>query len=133
MVIRAFIHKYVSQNKNEDGIKALDKYSIRHVVCGMLVFLLSNLFTISMGWIPAEGLWLSLISVIFWGILWEFVENFLLSKTRLKVGRRKDSLRNSLTDIVCNFIGGSIVMNFGVLSFVIVITILFTLGVLMKK
>lgn len=65
--------------------------------------------------------WFSLLGAIFFGIIWEYFENFILAKTKLKINKMKDSLENSLTDIVFTIIGGYIGLFFGIYAMIVVI------------
>ena len=104
MGLKDFIRKFVAQSEFEISQKPIDIYTISHFITGIIAYLC--LFPILEPIFSYESKYISLIIVLIWGVLWEYIENFMLSKTRLKINKTKDSLRNSLTDIVANGIGG---------------------------
>ena len=123
-----FTHKLLAQNKNEMGIKPIDVYSTSHILMGVVSYLLFLCFLSIWYWEGNDLRWITLTSVIVWGVLWEFLENFLLIKLKLKFANRKDSLENSLTDIVFTMIGAIIGMVSNELIFIFIIS--FIIGLL---
>lgn len=107
MGIKVFIRKLVAQNKNEMGTKPIDVYTVSHVLMGIVSYIVFFLF-LRPFFLLVDTMYVSLISVLFWAIIWEYVENFILIKTRIKFGSRQDSLENSLTDVVFTGLGGII-------------------------
>ena len=99
------IRKIVAQNKSEMTQKPIDVYTIPHVLMGIVSYIVFFLF-LSLFFDDFNTAYISLITVLFWAVTWEYVENFILAKTRLKFGKRQDSLENSLTDVVFTGIGG---------------------------
>ena len=119
MDMKAFIRKIVAQNKSEMTQKPIDVYTIPHVLMGIVSYIVFFLFLslffddfntayifLSPFFKSIDVKYISIISVLFWAVIWEYVENFILAKTRLKFGKRQDSLENSLTDVVFTGIGG---------------------------
>lgn len=111
MGLKAFIlKKIIAQNKSEISQKPFDIYTISHILMGIISYMVfySFLDTFFPALIINDVKWISVISVLIWGLLWEFIENFALINTRLKVNKIEDSLRNSLTDVVATGVGGFI-------------------------
>jgi len=84
----------------------LDFYSIGHVIFGHFVCLITFFIALYM---PHKYLQIGMLQhylliVAIFGVGWEIVENNLLIKCKLK--RKRDSLNNSLCDIVCVILGG---------------------------
>ena len=75
------------------------------IVSYMLFYLFLGMYNFGIDKLPY-----ALIGVLFWALIWEYVENFILAKTKLKIGSRKDSLQNSLTDVLFTGIGGIIAL-----------------------
>lgn len=94
----------IGRTKNEVNQCAVDFYSIGHVLFGYLTFFLSYFILSHIGII--ETRLYSIIAVLLVALLWELVENIMLSNTRFKFNCSKDSVENSLFDIVFCFIGG---------------------------
>ncbi len=94
----------IAKCKDEVGIKAIDFYSIGHIVLGYILFLVFSVifFVLFNDYIP----FFALVYAVEIGILWELFENYILDKTYLKFEIRKDSITNSFADVVFNLIGG---------------------------
>ena len=105
MVLNIF-RKLIAQNKREMGVKPIDVYTIGHILMGLITYVVLNILGVSN--------WCSLVGAIFWGIIWEYFENFILARIGLKFEKRKDSLENSLTDVVFTIIGGYIAFFSGI-------------------
>jgi hypothetical protein len=108
-------YKGISRTKYEVGIKPIDPFSFLHIIFGAF-FTLFLLF-IMKALIPEDSE-LKLMAVsgsLYLAILWEIIENFILTGVGLKFEKRKDSLQNSLTDIILTHIGGMVAI-FGGLS-----------------
>ena len=108
MGMKGFIRKFVAQSESEITQKPIDIYTIGHFITGIVAYLC--LFPFFEMIFPSEYRSITLISVLFLAILWEYFENFLLIKTRFKFNKKMDSLKNSLTDIVATGIGGVITL-----------------------
>jgi len=96
--------------KKEDIDKyALDFYSFGHLIFGHIGFIIIYLmgFYSTIPLIHDSIMDHTLGFAIFIGLFWELLENNLFIKTHLK--KQKDSLNNSLCDILCVFIGASII------------------------
>jgi hypothetical protein len=95
--------KIIGTTRKDVNESPIDFYSIGHVVFGYTVFFLS--FWVSTLLVIEKRLY-SLIVTILIGILWEILENTYLAKTKYKFDERKDSVENSLFDILFVFGGG---------------------------
>ncbi|MFW9876711.1 MAG: hypothetical protein ACFFG0_26755 [Candidatus Thorarchaeota archaeon] len=90
------------------GISPIDFFSLGHLFMGYITFLgfygtISLFFGISLNFFY-------LLGNIFIGIIWEAVENFILYKLKFKFAQRRDSIINSLMDIIFFLFGGIIAM-----------------------
>ena len=83
MGLKVFIRKLVAQNKSEITQKAIDVYSISHVLMGIISYGVFWAF-LSTFLITPHLEYVSIISVLFWAVIWEYVENFMLLKTKTK-------------------------------------------------
>ena len=110
--MRASIRKLVAQNKSEMTQKPIDVYTIPHMLMGIVSYIVFYLFLASF-FKRVDTIYLSLISVLIWAIMWEYVENFILLHTRFKTNNRRDSLQNSLTDVVFTGLGGILALTAG--------------------
>lgn len=124
MVLGIF-RKLVAQNKQEISNKPIDVYTVGHILMGVICYVIIFSF---FGMVGVSN-WISLVGTILFGVVWEYIENFIISKTILKHQKRKDSLENSLTDVVFTAIGGFIGFIFG-LEVSIIFIVLFTIMVL---
>ena len=96
--------------KKEDLDKfPLDFYSVGHFILGHIGYIIIYL----MGFYSTIPLIHNILMeyvlgiTIFIGLFWELLENNICIKTRFK--KQKDSLNNSLCDILCVFIGATII------------------------
>jgi len=101
----------------------IDFYSIGHLVLGFVVFFISYWFSLLVLRIQFRE-YLTIFTLIF-AVLWELFENICLVKTRFKFDKRKDSVENSLFDIVFVFFGAIICYIMSLLEAFIIIGFLF--------
>ena len=105
------LFQLVATTPDEVGIAALDFYTIGHICMGIAIFLVFSLFyTIPM---KSKGdsrvlmpLWLIWIITVACGIAWEYFENTIFIELGWKFEGRKDSILNSITDIIFVGVGG---------------------------
>lgn len=103
--------------------KPIDVCTVSHILMGIISYLVLYLFLRPI--FPLiDTKYISLISVLFWAIIWEYVENFILIRTRFKIGNRRDSLENSLTDIVFTGLGGIIALASGEFVWIVLVAFL---------
>ncbi len=100
------------KRKEDISKTALDYYSFGHIIFGHMAFLIIYLmgFYSSIPLIRESMMDRALGMATFTGIFWELLENNLFVKTNLK--KRMDSLNNSVCDILCVFIGASVICIF---------------------
>ena len=119
----------IAKCREEVGIKAIDFYSIGHIIIGYISFLVYAMifFLMFNDYIPI----FALLYAVETGILWELLENYVLDKTYLKFNNRKDSLQNSFTDVLFDVVGGLIglpIVIFLCLYAILYITIIFLIA-----
>ena len=128
--------KFVAKRTRDVNVSALDFFTLGHIVMGYITWIISFIII----WFTPYGdiQCLSMVSTIMVGIVWEYIENFLLrNKTSIKFEGRKDSLENSLTDIIAVVGGGSLAWFFSYFPLVVYalvsIDLILGLLVLMKR
>jgi len=87
------------------GEKAIDLFSFGHLVLGFLLFLFSYLLLEKIGFPWDIAKFISLDFVIFFSLIWEFFENTTKIGMAIRPIKHKDTLRNSLSDIIFGIIG----------------------------
>ena len=116
------------------GINAIDFFSFGHLIIGYFNSLAFNsIFYAIFGY---SLILFCLCCNLFVGIVWELFENVVLFKINLKFARRRDSLINSLSDVLFFTIGGLIAsfiifLHLG-LFLVITITIAYGIPIIMR-
>lgn len=95
--------KIIGKTSDELSLMPIDFYSIGHILLGYISYLISYLITYIFN-VP-NPIEYALISTIIVGILWELIENGELTKLK-NFKPVKDSLENSLFDILFCFTGG---------------------------
>lgn len=100
--------KVIATNKDEIGITAIDFFSFTHLIMGYLIFIVLNGILFVMYSIPL-GIF-SLMYTFFIAIIWESLENSIFYYLGIKFARRRDSIINSIMDIVFFSSGGLIVL-----------------------
>lgn len=94
----------IANCKEDVSKKPIDFYSIGHILFGYISFLVSLSICVLLQTInPIEY---ALVSTQCIAVMWEIFENNILIKTKYKFGKCKDSLENSLFDIIFVFLGG---------------------------
>lgn len=96
--------KLIGTCKEEVNQKPVDFYSIGHILFGYISYVIS-LAVIILNNLP-NSFEYALTSTIIIAIIWELFENNVLVNTRFKFNRCKDSLNNSLMDVIFCFFGG---------------------------
>jgi len=128
-----FIRKFVARTYTQISQKAIDYFSLIHILFGLISYYLSYFIMMLIG-LPIDfisGMGLAYVMNI--SLVWEFFENFILSKTKLKKNSRKDSLQNSLMDLVFTEIGGIIgFLRLNIFLNIIIIQNIITLGLLWR-
>ena len=89
------------------SLAAFDFFSFAHVLMGIIIFLVYSLFYVFQK-NPLYSLNESVIFVLIAGILWEIIENTIVFSLGCKFEGRKDSILNSITDIILVLGGGFI-------------------------
>lgn len=82
----------------------LDFYSFDHLIMGMLAFFISYVVIMMCGFQIEYALSYGVVCCLFTGIIFEMFENTLFKQ--IKFEKRKDSVENSLSDIILVGIGG---------------------------
>ena len=104
--------KIFGKEKEDISLTPLDFYSFGHLIFGHMAFIIIYLMgfynLIHIIGISMMDRALAMATAV--GIFWELLENNLFVKTHLK--KRKDSLNNSVCDILCVFIGAAIICIF---------------------
>ena len=78
-----------------------DFFTVGHVLFGYIGYLIGYIIILAMySGNLALAVGMGIVISITVGLVWEFFENFYLFRKGLKFGKRKDSLANSLTDIL---------------------------------
>ena len=128
-----FIRKFVARTYTQISQKAIDYFSLIHILFGLISYYLLYFIMMLIG-LPIDfisGMGLAYVMNI--SLVWEFFENFILSKTKLKKNSRKDSLQNSLMDLVFTEIGGIIgFLRLNIFLNIIIIQNIITLGLLWR-
>ena len=118
----------IARRAEHVGISPIDFFSFGHLFMGYITFLgFYGTFSLFLG-IPLNFFYL--LGNIFVGILWESVENFILYELKFKFAHRRDSIINSLMDIIFFLFGGIFAMLIILLelSLFFLCTLLFLLG-----
>ncbi len=106
------LNQIVATTIPEVGISAFDFYSFGHICMGIGIFLFFSLFyvvpmlhgTSDKPWLKLWMVWAITFAI---GIAWEFFENIVLYDMGLKFEGRRDSIINSISDIILVGIGGA--------------------------
>ena len=103
----------VASSKADVGRAPIDYFSWGHVDMGVAVFLLFSLINLIPSSISGNlgtvtPFWLSIVLTIVVAVVWEILENTLFVDWGIKFEGRKDSLVNSLWDILFVILGGLI-------------------------
>jgi len=143
--------KIVGNKTSEVNVSVLDFFTLGHIVMGYITWIISWILVML---IIALTFPITVVSLLdqtpytrclaiaitcLVGIIWEYLENFLFTKykTNVKFEGRKDSLQNSLTDIVAVIGGGIFGWIFSYLPLIVFtlisIDLILALLVLMKK
>ena len=102
------LKKLIAQSKEEVGQKPIDFFSLGHIILVFICFGLSfiflkySIFVVSD--IVSKLISISVVSYV--ALIWEFIENFSQSGLSIKFSKERDSLINSLSDIVFTSLGG---------------------------
>lgn len=99
------------------GYSPVDYFSWGHVAMGIVSFLLFSLFiTIPRAINPTGELiidwWFILVLILIVAVGWELIENFIFYKWGIKFEGRRDSIYNSLSDIIFVMGGGALMWLF---------------------
>ena len=82
----------------------IDIFTAGHFMFGFISYLIIFILLREVTYLLFDdALFCSLIGVMFVGLIWEFIENFILIRFR---PNGADSLKNSLTDILFDLFGG---------------------------
>ena len=100
-----FYMKLVGTTQREVGSYLFDYYSVLHVICGTIGFIVSN-DIYSMIFPMFSSMLLSFITIFIGSVVWELLENSVF--VSLKTNRKKDDVLNSQFDTVCVFLGSII-------------------------
>ncbi len=101
--------RFIARDKEEVAVSPVDFFSIGHVLMGQLSFFVVHLVIwYGIGYHRSfEGIWCLVTSVII-GILWEPFENVVLMRYGMKFEDKRDTLVNSVFDILFVTMGGLI-------------------------
>lgn len=98
----------VAQDISQVGVSPLDSYSIGHVAMGVMAWLIISLgYSIYQyyGLPPLFELWVVFLLTLLFAVVWELFENVILFKAGLKFESRRDSILNSIWDILFVVLG----------------------------
>ncbi len=98
----------IAQNREEVGQKFLDFFSIGHILLGLITYAISFSVILSWGVLYNDAKFISLASTFYFGLFWELFENFTRMGMRFRTSEIKDSLINSLSDILFTSLGAVI-------------------------
>ena len=101
----------VAESKQEVGRAPIDYFSWGHVDMGIAVFLLWSMINLIPSAVVGDLIdivpfWLSIVLTIVVAVVWEILENTLFVDIGIKFEGRRDSLINSIWDIIFVIIGG---------------------------
>lgn len=114
----------IAKRAEHVGISPIDFFSLGHLFMGYITFLgFYGTFSLFFG-IPLNFFYL--LGNIFVAIIWESVENLILYELKFKFAHRRDSIINSLMDIIFFLFGGIFAM-----SIVLLEVSLFFLGTML--
>ena len=125
---------FIAQDKEDISLAAIDFFSFGHLLIGYLFFLIFNAIFLFI--FEDYQYILSMICVIVCASFWELIENTLFYRKNIKFGYRRDSILNSLADIIFFMSGGLLALiNFslGIIKFLINTTIIFIGTVYLMK
>ncbi len=126
--------KVIATNKDDIGITPIDFFSFTHLIMGYLIFIVLNGILFVMYSVPL-GIF-SLMYTFFISIIWESLENSIFYYLGIKFARRRDSIINSIMDIVFFSSGGLIVLfniQYGGVFFVVFTMIFFSCIILITS
>lgn len=96
----------IARYKDEVALSPVDFFSIGHVLMGQIVFFaVYHVARFLLDFASGYALKLGLVSAVGIGMLWEPFENFMLYRWGYKFEGRRDSLINSIADIIFVSIG----------------------------
>jgi hypothetical protein len=87
----------LARTKEDYGIAAVDMFSLGHFLKG---YVLNMIFFIY--FIP---IFTSMLLIFFISVLWEFIENSNYLRGYIKFNKKKDSLVNSVSDVLFAMVG----------------------------
>ena len=112
--------KLVARRLEDVSTAAVDFFSFGHALVAYILYIILN--AVFLGVLGEYRNYINLISIFNCGLIWEVIENTVLFNKGIKFGYRKDSLLNSIFDLMFFFSGGLFAMvsfNFGFLAFVV--------------
>jgi Co/Zn/Cd efflux system component len=91
--------------KSRNQLHYFDWFTAGHFLFGFITYILSFfILRVSFAFTFDNALFGSLIVVAFIGLIWEFLENFVIRF--IKHNGKVDCLKNALTDILFDLLGG---------------------------
>ncbi|TXT64745.1 MAG: membrane protein of unknown function [Promethearchaeota archaeon] len=100
--------KFLAKTKDDISRAAIDCFSFTHIILGFFGYFVLD--SISYTILGTSNTPISLILLISFSIIWELFENFVLLQFGIKFASRKDSVLNSVMDVIFFFGGGMVVM-----------------------
>jgi len=98
--------KLFAKNKDDVSKAAIDFFSFGHIIGGYFAFIVSDaLFLAIFGEFVIP---LCIFTIFLCGTFWEIIENTIFYKKNIKFGYRRDSLVNSVMDVIMFTSGGII-------------------------
>jgi hypothetical protein len=99
--------KFLAKTKDDISRAAVDCFSFTHLLLGFYGYFILN--SISYTILGTNNPPFSLILLLGFSIIWELFENFILIQFGIKFASKKDSVLNSVMDVIF-FIGGGMVV-----------------------
>ena len=115
--------KILATTRKDVCLSPFDFHSIGHLILGYIIFFISYWFCLLFN-IQEERIYSIIISLLA-AVAWELIENVWL--INYKFDRRKDSVENSLVDIVTTFCGSFICFFVSLLDLHLFIILTFTI------
>lgn len=112
----------IARTREDYGIAAVDPFSFGHFLKGYILNM--TFFTF---YIP---LFTNMLLILFISVLWELIENSNYLREYIKFNKKKDSLVNSVSDIIFAILGALAFFLVSLTSFTTIIMISLILGVI---
>ena len=106
---------FFAKNKEAVSKAAIDFYSFGHILIGYFGFIYVNVILLI--FFKSYQHFLTISVLFFCALFWEIIENSIFVKKNIKFGYRRDSLINSIMDIIFFVFGGILALLIFLLGF----------------